>query len=128
MGHEDGMVTGFRLGGYRPGTCLDPHRFTQWQAHRAGDVSAITSTPWGELWTASSRGILRIWGSADQDGEALAVNILQLLQGCVRLQISVAIFLSACKKCHMISSTHLPDLLRMLVLGIHLPGAMGWPH
>ena len=87
MGHEDGMVTGFRLGGYRPGTCLDPHRFTQWQAHRAGDVSAITSTPWGELWTASSRGILRIWGSADQDGESLAGNALQVLHRCVRLQM-----------------------------------------
>lgn len=34
------------------------------QAHRVGTVTAICRTPWGELWTGSSRGSVRVWDIA----------------------------------------------------------------
>ncbi len=35
-----------------------------WQAHRVGSVRALCRTPWGELWTGSSRGSVRVWDIA----------------------------------------------------------------
>lgn len=32
-----------------------------------GSVSAICRTPWGELWTGSSRGSVRVWDMARLD-------------------------------------------------------------
>ncbi len=41
----------------------------RWQAHRIGHVTAMCTTPWGELWTGSSRGIIRVWLGANKPGE-----------------------------------------------------------
>lgn len=35
------------------------------QAHRAGSVTSLCRTPWGDLWTGTSRGWIRIWECAD---------------------------------------------------------------
>jgi len=35
-----------------------------WQAHRIGSVTVLITTPWGELWSGSSRGIIRVWRHA----------------------------------------------------------------
>ena len=33
----------------------------QWKAHKHGSIDAIAMTMWGDLWTGSSRGSVRIW-------------------------------------------------------------------
>ena len=35
------------------------------QAHRAGAITSLCRTPWGDLWTGTSRGWMRIWECAD---------------------------------------------------------------
>ena len=37
------------------------------QAHKVGSVTALCRTPWGELWTGSSRGSVRVWDIARLD-------------------------------------------------------------
>ena len=34
------------------------------QAHRLGAVTALARTPWGDLWSGTSRGWMRAWGVA----------------------------------------------------------------
>lgn len=38
----------------------------RWQAHRMGHISALSLGPTGDLWTASSRGTIRIWTPEEQ--------------------------------------------------------------
>ena len=42
-------------------------RFDIWmlQAHRVGAITSLCRTPWGNLWTGTSRGWIRIWDCAD---------------------------------------------------------------
>ncbi|CAL8463974.1 g3509 [Coccomyxa elongata] len=63
VGHADGRVTGHSLGD-APGTAINSQQLCCWQAHRVGTVTAICRTPWGELWTGSSRGSVRVWDIA----------------------------------------------------------------
>ncbi|BDA49078.1 probable type I inositol polyphosphate 5-phosphatase 12 [Coccomyxa sp. Obi] len=63
VGHADGRVTGHNLGD-APGTAINSQQLCCWQAHRVGSVMALCRTPWGELWTGSSRGSVRVWDIA----------------------------------------------------------------
>ncbi|KAK9805177.1 hypothetical protein WJX72_003678 [[Myrmecia] bisecta] len=65
-GHEDGRVFAYRLGP-KPGFSISGRAVHGWQAHKIGAVTAMCVTAWGELWTGSSRGSIRIWRS---DGES----------------------------------------------------------
>ena len=67
-GHADGRVCGFSLGP-QPGIYLAGRLLKRWQAHRIGHVTAMCTTPWGELWTGSSRGIIRVWLGANKPGD-----------------------------------------------------------
>jgi len=48
----------------------------QWKAHKHGSIDAIAMTMWGDLWTGSSRGSIRIWQepSAGKTPEGIAVK------------------------------------------------------
>lgn len=37
------------------------------QAHRVGSVTSMCRTPWGDLWTGTSRGWIRVWEVAEPD-------------------------------------------------------------
>jgi hypothetical protein len=59
-GHLDGRVSGFTT---LPSEQLARRAFC-WQAHKSAAVTALATTPWGELWTGSSRGSIRVWPAA----------------------------------------------------------------
>ncbi|KAL0054630.1 hypothetical protein WJX82_000216 [Trebouxia sp. C0006] len=62
-GHNDGRVCAFALDA-KPGVALTGRMLNSWQAHRIGSVTVLITTPWGELWSGSSRGIIRVWRHA----------------------------------------------------------------
>ena len=62
-GHSDGKVCAFALDA-KPGVALTGRLLNCWQAHRIGSVTVLITTPWGELWSGSSRGIIRVWHNA----------------------------------------------------------------
>ena len=35
------------------------------QAHRVGTITSLCRTPWGDLWTGTSRGWIRVWECSD---------------------------------------------------------------
>jgi len=37
------------------------------QAHRVGSITSVCRTPWGGVWTGTSRGSIRIWECADAE-------------------------------------------------------------
>eukprot|EP00803_Ostreobium_quekettii_P009168 evm.model.scf_526.1 EVM.evm.TU.scf_526.1 scf_526:8820-20300(-) len=61
LGHENGTVSLWHVDGRAQE--LSAH-ITSWKAHKSGSVSAMVATQWGQLWTGSSRGSLRVWGQA----------------------------------------------------------------
>eukprot|EP01025_Chloroclados_australasicus_P061797 TRINITY_DN811_c0_g1_i1.p1 TRINITY_DN811_c0_g1~~TRINITY_DN811_c0_g1_i1.p1 ORF type:complete len:1282 (-),score=153.48 TRINITY_DN811_c0_g1_i1:358-3852(-) len=58
-GHEDGRVCQWNVVGGKVPTIVK-----SWQAHRVGAVMAIGVTMWGDVWTGSAWGSLRIWPGA----------------------------------------------------------------
>ena len=52
----------------KPGVALTGRMLNSWQAHRIGSVTVLITTPWGELWSGSSRGIIRVWRNAHKQG------------------------------------------------------------
>eukprot|EP00884_Botryococcus_braunii_P008578 jgi/Botrbrau1/17721/Bobra.0166s0143.1 len=62
LGHADGRVSAYGID--TPGRSISASRKHFWQAHKAGAVTAICRTAWGDIWTGSSRGVIRVW-SAD---------------------------------------------------------------
>jgi len=62
-GHNDGRVCAFALDS-KPGVAVTGRMLNSWQAHRIGSVTVLITTPWGELWSGSSRGIIRVWRHA----------------------------------------------------------------
>ncbi|CAL5226967.1 g9852 [Coccomyxa viridis] len=64
MGHSDGRVSAFSMGD-APGTAVNGQLLHCWQAHRVGAITSLCRTPWGNLWTGTSRGWIRIWDCAD---------------------------------------------------------------
>lgn len=54
-----------------PATPLRLLRKSQlWLAHREHKVQALATTPWGELWTGSTYGTIRVWASNPQAGNS----------------------------------------------------------
>lgn len=66
-GHDDGKICAFALDA-KPGVALTGRTLNSWQAHRIGSVTVLVTTPWGELWSGSSRGIIRVWRNAHKQG------------------------------------------------------------
>lgn len=66
-GHDDGRICAFALDA-KPGVALTGRTLNSWQAHRIGSVTVLVTTPWGELWSGSSRGIIRVWRNAHKQG------------------------------------------------------------
>ena len=66
-GHNDGKICAFALDA-KPGVALTGRTLNSWQAHRIGSVTVLLTTPWGELWSGSSRGIIRVWRNAHKSG------------------------------------------------------------
>lgn len=62
-GHSDGKICAFALDA-KPGVALTGRMLNSWQAHKIGSVTVLITTPWGELWSGSSRGIIRVWRHA----------------------------------------------------------------
>eukprot|EP00210_Caulerpa_lentillifera_P003703 g3536.t1 len=58
LGYDDAYVEMHYIG-------KDPIVLTkcvnQWKAHKHGSIDAMAMTPWGDLWTGSSKGSIRIW-------------------------------------------------------------------
>ena len=70
-GHNDGKICAFALDA-KPGVALTGRTLNTWQAHRIGSVTVLVTTPWGELWSGSSRGIIRVWRNAHKQGGGTA--------------------------------------------------------
>lgn len=70
-GHDDGKICAFALDA-KPGVALTGRILNSWQAHRIGSVTVLVTTPWGELWSGSSRGIIRVWRNAHKQGGGAA--------------------------------------------------------
>ncbi|KAK9799381.1 hypothetical protein WJX73_007250 [Symbiochloris irregularis] len=62
VGHSDGRVSGFSLKDTAD-SAINNRRKYSWQAHKLGAVTSVAVSGWGELWTGSSRGNLRVWSS-----------------------------------------------------------------
>lgn len=71
-GHDDGKICAFALDA-KPGVALTGRTLNSWQAHRIGSVTVLVTTPWGELWSGSSRGIIRVWRNAHKQGAGAAL-------------------------------------------------------
>jgi len=77
VGDDDGHVSAYSIGsnsasGRSTGgddntSILKSHILRyRWQAHRMGHIAALSLGPSGDLWTASSRGTIRIWTPEEQ--------------------------------------------------------------
>ncbi|GMH44412.1 hypothetical protein BSKO_12364 [Bryopsis sp. KO-2023] len=60
-GHDNGTISAFLIEG-TPRAMYE--RVASWKAHKHGGIAAMAVTAWGELWTGSTRGSLRVWGDA----------------------------------------------------------------
>lgn len=57
-GHDNGVITRWSLsadGG-------PPTPLHSWSAHRTGKIGALALTQWGELWSGSTAGNVKVWG------------------------------------------------------------------
>ena len=89
-GHNDGKICAFALDA-KPGVALTGRTLNSWQAHRIGSVTVLMTTPWGELWSGSSRGIIRVWRNAHkQGGGAAPVMSTPLSCACASLGCVIA--------------------------------------
>jgi len=50
------------------------------QAHKVGRVTAICTTAWGDVWTGSSRGTIRVWRVESQPEGVGSVSIARELR------------------------------------------------
>lgn len=87
-GHNDGKVCAYTLN-KRPGTSIARQMLNSWVAHKIGCVTNILTTPKGELWTGSSRGIIRIWHGGHKMGGGKSETLLQLCAVIQRAQSEI---------------------------------------
>ena len=83
-GHNDGKICALALDA-KPGVALTGRILNSWQAHRIGGVTVLVTTPWGELWSGSSRGIIRVWRNAHKQGGGAAPFLVHLFVLCMLL-------------------------------------------
>lgn len=66
------MVSTYLIGdGTKPVSSV----LSTWRAHRYSAITAMAVTSWGELWTGSSKGSLRIWSDALNPRMHLHLNL-----------------------------------------------------